>query len=98
MHRRLLSQARVRLRLADEAVVMDIYPAREDPEAGVTGRLVADAVPAGRARYVPDATQVPAVVTEVAKPGDIVLTMGAGDVTKLGPVILAALRARGTAG
>ena len=86
------------LGLADEAVVMDIYAAREDPEAGVTGRLVADAVPAGRARYVPDAAQVPAVVTEVAKPGDIVLTMGAGDVTKLGPVILAALRARGTAG
>jgi len=86
------------LGLADEAVVMDIYAAREDPEAGVTGRLVADAVPAGRARYVPDAAQVPAVVTEVAKPGDVVLTMGAGDVTKLGPVILAALRARGTAG
>ncbi len=86
------------LGLADEAVVMDIYAAREDPEAGVTGRLVADAVPAGRARYVPDAALVPAVVTEVAKPGDIVLTMGAGDVTKLGPVILAALRARGTAG
>jgi len=86
------------LGLADEAVVMDIYPAREDPEPGVTGRLVADAVPAGRARYVPDVAQVPAVITEIAKPGDVVLTMGAGDVTKLGPVIVAALRARGTAG
>jgi UDP-N-acetylmuramate--alanine ligase len=85
------------LGLADEAIVMDIYAAREDPEPGVTGRLVADAVPAGRARYVPDAAQVPAVITEVAKPGDIVLTMGAGDVTKLGPVIIAALRARGVA-
>ena len=86
------------LGLADEAIVLDIYAAREDPEPGVTGRLVADAVPAGRARYVPDAAQVPAVVTEIAKPGDVVLTMGAGDVTKLGPVIVAALRARGAAG
>ncbi len=78
------------LGLADEVIVMDIYAAREDPEPGVTGRLVADAVPAGRARYVPDAAQVPAVITEIAKPGDVVLTMGAGDVTKLGPVIVAA--------
>jgi UDP-N-acetylmuramate--alanine ligase len=85
------------LGLADEAIVMDIYAAREDPEPGVTGRLVADAVPAGRARYVPDAAQVPAVITEIAKPGDVVLTMGAGDVTKLGPVIVAALRDRGNA-
>jgi UDP-N-acetylmuramate--alanine ligase len=59
---------------------------------------VADAVPAGRARYVPDAAQVPAVMTEIAKPGDLVLTMGAGDVTRLGPVIVAALRDRGAAG
>ena len=85
------------LGLADEVIVMDIYAAREDPEPGVTGRLVADAVPAGRARYVPDAAQVPAVITEIAKPGDVVLTMGAGDVTKLGPVIVAALRDRGNA-
>ncbi|MGA2825647.1 MAG: UDP-N-acetylmuramate--L-alanine ligase [Streptosporangiaceae bacterium] len=84
------------LGLADEVVVMDIYAAREDPEPGVTGRLVADAVPAGRARYVPDAAQVPAVIADIAKPGDVVLTMGAGDVTKLGPVIVAALRDRGS--
>ena len=86
------------LGLADEAVILDVYAAREDPEPGVTGRLVADAVPAGRARYVPDAAQVPAVMTEIAKPGDLVLTMGAGDVTRLGPVIVAALRDRGAAG
>ena len=86
------------LGLADEAIVLDIYAAREDPEAGVTGRLVANAVPAGRARYVPEAAQVPAVITEIAKPGDVVLTMGAGDVTKLGAVIVAALRTRGAAG
>jgi UDP-N-acetylmuramate--alanine ligase len=87
------------LSLADEAIVLDIYAAREDPEPGVTGRLIADAVPGGRARYIPDVEQVPAVIAEIAKPGDIVLTMGAGDVTRLGPAVVGALRARaGAAG
>ena len=58
--------------------------------------LVADAVPAGRARFRPGPlTAVPAVIADLAKPGDLVLTMGAGDVTTLGPTIVAALRARG---
>jgi UDP-N-acetylmuramate--alanine ligase len=87
------------LALADEAIVLDIYAAREDPEPGVTGRIVADAVPGGHARYIPDAGDVPAAVAEIAKPGDIVLTMGAGDVTRLGPAVVGALQARaGAAG
>ena len=76
------------LGLADVAVVLDVYAAREDPEPGVTGRLVADAVPGG-AQYVPLAADVPRAVAAIAKPGDLVLTMGAGDVTRLGPLILA---------
>jgi UDP-N-acetylmuramate--alanine ligase len=76
------------LGLADEAVVLDVYAAREDPEPGVTGRLVADAVPGGTARYVPDVADVPGVVAAIAQPGDLVLTMGAGDITKLGPLVL----------
>ncbi|MBV9794237.1 MAG: UDP-N-acetylmuramate--L-alanine ligase [Actinobacteria bacterium] len=84
------------LGLADEAVVLDIYAAREDPEPGVTGRLVADAVPAGRGHFRPGPlAAVPAVIADLAKPGDLVLTMGAGDVTTLGPAIVAALQARG---
>jgi UDP-N-acetylmuramate--alanine ligase len=79
------------LGLADEVIVLDIYAAREDPEPGVTGELVAGAVPSGQARYVPDADRVPALVAELARPGDVVLTMGAGDVTKLGPKLLEAL-------
>ena len=81
------------LGLADEAVVLDVYPAREDPEPGVTGELVARAVPGG-ALYLPDAAAVPAAVAGLAKPGDLVLTMGAGDVTRLGPLIVDVLRAR----
>jgi UDP-N-acetylmuramate--alanine ligase len=78
---------------ADEVLVLDIYAAREDPEPGVTGQLVADAVP-GAAVFLPDSSAVPAAVAGLAKPGDLVLTMGAGDVTNLGPQILAALRER----
>jgi UDP-N-acetylmuramate--alanine ligase len=85
------------LGLADEAVVLDVYAAREDPEPGVTGRLVADAVPGGGARYVPDFADVPAVVASLARPGDLVLTMGAGDITKMGPLVLDEIAASGLA-
>ncbi|MGC1566804.1 MAG: cyanophycin synthetase, partial [Trebonia sp.] len=87
------------LALADEAVVLDVYAAREDPEPGVTGKLVADAVPGGTALYVAAASDAPKVVASLAAPGDVVLTMGAGDVTRLGPVILAEIGAEaGAAG
>ena len=87
------------LGLADEVFVLDIYAAREDPEPGVTGELVARAVPGGRAVFLPDAAAVPGAVADTARPGDLILTMGAGDVTAQGPLIVAALRARaGTPG
>jgi UDP-N-acetylmuramate--alanine ligase len=82
------------LSLADEAVVLDVYAAREDPEPGVTGRLVADAVPGARARFVPDRARVASLIAAIASPGDVVLTMGAGDVTKLGPQLVEALGGR----
>jgi UDP-N-acetylmuramate--alanine ligase len=78
---------------ADEVLVLDIYAAREDPEPGVSGKLVSDAVPGG-ALFVPDRASIPTVVAGLAKPGDLVLTMGAGDVTALGPQIVQALRER----
>jgi UDP-N-acetylmuramate--alanine ligase len=83
------------LGLADEVLVLDVYAAREDPEPYVTGDLVAAAVPGARARFVLDRGAVPAAVAATAKPGDLVLTMGAGDVTALGEPVLAALRSRG---
>jgi UDP-N-acetylmuramate--alanine ligase len=82
------------LGLAHEAIVLDVYAAREDPEPGVTGGLVADAVPGGRARFLPDRTQVAPIIAKIAEPGDVVLTMGAGDVTALGPLLVEALRGR----
>ncbi|MFB4274957.1 MULTISPECIES: UDP-N-acetylmuramate--L-alanine ligase [unclassified Nonomuraea] len=81
------------LGLADEAIVLDVYGAREDPEPGVSGAMVAGKVPlpAERVAYAPDRSAVPAMVAERARPGDIVLTMGAGDITELGPQIVARL-------
>jgi UDP-N-acetylmuramate--alanine ligase len=86
----------VALALADEVVVLDVFGAREDPEPGVSGALVADAVPlpAERVRYVPRWSEVPEVLADLAEPGDLVITMGAGDVTVLGPEVLAELGAR----
>ncbi len=83
------------LAMADEIFVLDVYAAREDPEPGVTGALIADAVPAGRAAFWPDRQSLPGAIADLAKPGDVVMTMGAGDVTQLGPAIVTALLARG---
>ncbi|ANS68689.1 UDP-N-acetylmuramoyl-L-alanine ligase [Streptomyces lincolnensis] len=78
------------LTLADASVVLDIYPAREDPIPGVTSELIIEAARAAGADVTPvhDKDEVPETVAGMAKPGDLVLTMGAGDVTDLGPKIL----------
>jgi UDP-N-acetylmuramate--alanine ligase len=82
------------LGLADVAVVLDVYGAREDPEPGVTGALVADAVPAGTETvYAPARDEVPGLAASLARPGDVVITLGAGDVTQLGPLVLDRLAA-----
>lgn len=74
------------LAAADAVVLTAIYPAREEPRAGVTSALIADRLPG--ARYLPDHEQAAHAVADLATPGDLVLTVGAGDVTALGPVIL----------
>jgi UDP-N-acetylmuramate--alanine ligase len=78
------------LGLADEVVVMDVYSAGEDPIPGATGATVAAAVPLppDRVEFEPSWTTVATRVAARARPGDIVLTLGAGDVTMLGPQIL----------
>jgi UDP-N-acetylmuramate--alanine ligase len=80
------------LALSDEVVVLDIYAAREDPEPGVTGLLIADAfIDQARMHYVPNWDDVPSAVAEITKPGDFVITMGCGDVYRQVPGILKAL-------
>ncbi|MFI6079516.1 UDP-N-acetylmuramate--L-alanine ligase [Streptomyces sp. NPDC051217] len=81
------------LALADASVVLDIYPAREDPIPGITSALIIEAAVLAGAdvHAVSDKSAVPEAVAGMARPGDLVLTMGAGDVTDLGPEILARL-------
>jgi len=78
---------------ADEVVVMDVYVAREDPEPGVNGQLVASHVPlpADRVVFEPSWHETPRRLVERARPGDVVLTLGAGDVTLVGPEVLEVL-------
>jgi UDP-N-acetylmuramate--alanine ligase len=78
---------------ADEVFVLDVYGAREQPLTGVSGASVAEHVSVP-VRYLPDFSAVADAVAAVAEPGDVVVTMGAGDVTMLGPEIVTALRVR----
>ena len=84
------------LGLADEVVVMDVYGAREDPVPGVTGAMVADAValPTGQVQFEPSWSAAAPTLAQRAQPGDLVITMGAGNVSMVGPEVLEALRAR----
>ena len=76
--------------LADASLVLDIYPAREDPIPGITSDLIVEAARAAGAdvTLVHDKADVLEAMAGMAKAGDLVLTMGAGDVTDLGPRIL----------
>ena len=85
---------------ADVVIVMDVYAAREDPIPGVNGTLITDqlaemARPATeeKVHFVPSWSDVAPLVVEIARPGDLVLTVGAGDVTMIGPEILRLLGA-----
>ena len=80
------------LALSDQVVVMDIYAAREDPEPGVTGVLVADSFDdQNKVHYVPLWDDVPAVAAKLATDGDFIITMGCGDVYRMVPQLLEAL-------
>ncbi|MDJ0313246.1 UDP-N-acetylmuramate--L-alanine ligase [Arthrobacter sp. H35-D1] len=88
------------LDLADTVAVLDIYPAREDPLPGVTSELITTSLtkPFG---YAPDSGVAVRQLAREAVAGDIILTVGAGDVTELGPALVEALNteepARGSA-
>jgi UDP-N-acetylmuramate--alanine ligase len=73
---------------ADVCVVTDVYGAREDPEPGVTGKLIVDSLLRLDARrpavYLPRLATVVAYLAATTRPGDLVLTMGAGDVHRVG--------------
>ena len=83
---------------ADRLVLMDVYSAGEAPLPGVSGKTVLDAVlestPHARTAYFPHRTDIVGYVAQRARPGDLVMTMGAGDVTTLGAELVRALGRR----
>ncbi len=80
---------------ADVLVVTEIYPAREEPIQGITGELIVnDARAFGHkdAHYVPDKRELPEFLMKIKKPGDIVVTLGAGDISKFGEEFIAKMK------
>ena len=85
------------MRDADEIVLTDIYPASEEPIAGVTIDALADAVRRGSGRPVHLARRLDDVIPEVlklARPGDAVITLGAGSIGTLPAQLVDALKRR----
>ena len=82
---------------ADAVVVMDVYAAGEAPIEGVSGKLISDAVAASggveSVSFAPDKNATAALVASKLAPGDLLITMGAGDVTTFGKKIIAELSA-----
>jgi UDP-N-acetylmuramate--alanine ligase len=83
------------LAAADALYLLEIYPAREQPMAGVTATLIADAVTAagGALRWRGERDELADALAHGARSGDVVLTMGAGDITRTGPELLERLSA-----
>jgi UDP-N-acetylmuramate--alanine ligase len=91
--RHLAAELGAALSAADGVCVTEIYRAREEPVEGVTGKLVVDALrPGVRAGWAPTVEDGSRIVAGWARPGDLVLTVGAGDVEHAGPLVLEALR------
>ena len=82
---------------ADVLIVTDIYPARERPIQGISGEIIVDAAPKfghKNVRYVADKHDIPAALTELVQPGDLLITMGAGDIYQYGAKYIETLEAR----
>jgi UDP-N-acetylmuramate--alanine ligase len=94
--RHLVHELAVALADADAACITEIYRAREEPVAGVTGKLVVDALadvrPGMQIAWAPELEDGAAIVAAWARAGDLVLTAGAGDVDRAAPLVLERLR------
>jgi len=86
---------------ADRVWVLDVYAAGETPIEGASGASIAESARAQGARHVAYAAAMADAVAEAvadARPGDTILTLGAGDISRLGDDVVQRLRERGTAG
>ncbi|HEY0073166.1 MAG TPA: UDP-N-acetylmuramate--L-alanine ligase [Abditibacteriaceae bacterium] len=83
---------------ADEVIITQLYSAFEEPIEGVSGKIVYDAVqnsyPEKPVYYAETLAEAKRLALDKARPGDVILTMGAGDITTLGPQLLDALKSQ----
>ena len=80
------------LDMADRAIVLEVYAASEKPIDGVTSKLITQHMKIGE--YIPNFVEVTDSVIEMAQPGDVIMTLGAGDVSSLAPIIVDGLNRR----
>ena len=85
------------LTLADDVTVLEVYSAGEDPIPGTSGRVISAGIDQSgtRARFEPSFADAAANIAARCRRGDLLLTLGAGDITMLAPAILEALRISG---
>lgn len=87
-----LSQFASSLDKADEVILLEVYAASEKPIPGVSSELIAEKMKHGR--YIPNFAEAAEHMVEIARPGDVILTLGAGDVNSLAPIIADGLSKR----
>lgn len=87
-----LSQFASSLDNADEVILLEVYAASEKPIPGVSSELIAEKMKHGR--YIPNFAEAAEHMVEIARPGDVILTLGAGDVNSLAPIIADGLSKR----
>jgi UDP-N-acetylmuramate--alanine ligase len=85
---------------ADAVLVTEVYGAGEMPQPGINGKLIVDAICETRGHpevyYMPQQDAIPAVLQNVSRKGDLVLTLGAGDISKAGEDLLDILEEKGS--
>jgi len=82
------------LSLADYVILLEVYAASEKPIPGVSSEVIADSMKNGK--YIPNFIEATDAIIEMAKTGDVIMTLGAGDVSSLGPIIVDGLTKRFT--
>ena len=82
------SEFATELASADHTYLLEIYPASESPIPGISSGVIASKMPAGSVTYEPSMPEVISKVIKDAKSGDVILTLGAGDVSSLAPLIV----------
>jgi UDP-N-acetylmuramate--alanine ligase len=83
---------------ADILLVMDVFPAGEMAIPGISGKTVVSSVTdsgeVGEVDYIPNRKKLIAHLMDIVRPGDLVITQGAGDVTQIGPAFIATMKQR----